>query len=370
MNKPRQSGIELLKIFAILMIILAHSVQTFTNFIDIHSPSSNYRNVLMNLMLYGGQLGNDIFLVCSSFFLLKSSRAKPEKAVNLLLDSQSISILMFLLVTGVAAALSLPLNTQNSLRFYVSQAFPNLFVQVWFVPAYVILYLIHPALNLIIKSINHKIHLCICVVILIIYGLFGYVNDTPFYSQLLAVISIYLCSGYVFTYCSNFCEKLKKNIYFTLGTILAFIIVYVLNNYAGLRFGHQIKYANFSRMLSIFNLCFAIGSFNCFRHLKFKNRIINYISSLTLFIYCIHQNRLIVLHIRPLFVEKTIGFFNNNFLVCSLILFAVVAVVSFILAVIYKETVHRLTAKLSVKIKDFVSKILDKLVAFNNKREN
>ena len=109
---------------------------------------------------------------------------------------------------------------------------------------------------------------------------------------------------------------------------------------------------------------------NCFRHLKFTSKSINYISSLTLFIYCIHQNPLVSSNLRPLFIERIVGYFNNNYLICSLILFAVVAVVSIILAVIYKETVHRLTAKLSVKIKDLVSKILDKLVAFNNKREN
>ncbi len=367
LKKRRNSGIELLKIAAILMICLAHSVQTCGNYVDIHNPSSDVQTVLMNFLLFGGQLGNNIFLVCSSFFLIKSSKAKPEKAVNILLDSQVISIIMFLLVTSFAAVFSISLVTNDPLNYYMSQIFPDLYEKVWFVPAYVFLYLIHPALNLVIKSISQKAHLCVCSVIFIVYGLLGYFIAEPLYSKILALVFIYLCTAYIYTYCNNFADNLRKNVVFTVIILLAFLLVFIVNNYIGFTFGPHIKYDNFSRLLSVFNFCLAIGLLNCFRHLKIQSKFINYISSLSLFIYCIHQHQLVVSFIRPVFIKRISVYLNNNYFLCALFLFVTVAVVSVILSAIYKETFHKLLEKLSFKIKNIVSKILDKVIAFNNR---
>ena len=76
--KKRNSSIELLKVFAIIIIIISHSVpygasySNYDGFIDINVASSNINVVLLAIIRYFGQIGNAIFIICSSWFLVDS----------------------------------------------------------------------------------------------------------------------------------------------------------------------------------------------------------------------------------------------------------------------------------------------------------
>ena len=69
----RESGIELLKVFGILMIILCHVVQTlcsensavpyFDYVIQINMAITNIKLLFIQLLSYSGQFGNWVFLL-------------------------------------------------------------------------------------------------------------------------------------------------------------------------------------------------------------------------------------------------------------------------------------------------------------------
>lgn len=99
-QKTRFSGVELLKVIAIFLICISHAVQTSELFID-YSPTFDPAIVVLKIFRYFGQVGNIIFIISSCYFLfLSKSKTKFEKAINLLLDSCFISIILFAGIFG------------------------------------------------------------------------------------------------------------------------------------------------------------------------------------------------------------------------------------------------------------------------------
>lgn len=83
MENNRESGIELLKILAIAMIVIAHVVQTLGKvepqlsyypteaFINLSKSTMNFEIFILQNMMYLGSLGNSIFLfVLHGFYVI------------------------------------------------------------------------------------------------------------------------------------------------------------------------------------------------------------------------------------------------------------------------------------------------------------
>ena len=66
----RQSGIELLKVVAIILVVLSHVVQTLTSgdaewAIELSGVVGDPFVIILALLRYSGSLGNIIFFTCS-----------------------------------------------------------------------------------------------------------------------------------------------------------------------------------------------------------------------------------------------------------------------------------------------------------------
>lgn len=70
----RNSSIELLKIVAVFLIVLSHSLPVNNSeaewYINIKSATSNVSYISMLFFSYCGQIGNEIFFICSAWFLV------------------------------------------------------------------------------------------------------------------------------------------------------------------------------------------------------------------------------------------------------------------------------------------------------------
>ena len=96
-----------------------------------------------------------------------------------------------------------------------------------------------------------------------------------------------------------------------------------------------------------FIILMIIGVFNIFRTIKMQSKIINYISSLSLFIYIIHENILIRYLVRPAlwdYFYKTFGY--SHIIVLVFIQVFLIFAVSFLLSAIYMHTLHKAIVKL------------------------
>ena len=96
----RDSGIELLKIFAILLIITSHVVQTLGStpsffpahdfVIKIEEASSNPQMLIVSMLRYSGAFGNALFFICSAWFLIDRKRNEKPKALQMIADIKVI----------------------------------------------------------------------------------------------------------------------------------------------------------------------------------------------------------------------------------------------------------------------------------------
>ena len=85
----RDSGIELLKVIAILLIVISHVVQTLSSenpligysdyILDLSCATKEMQLVILMIMRHFGALGNSIFFICSTWFLLDSKIVSVKK---------------------------------------------------------------------------------------------------------------------------------------------------------------------------------------------------------------------------------------------------------------------------------------------------
>ena len=349
MKKTRNSSIELLKIIGMLFIAISHSIPVEENNLNINinivsnNPLMFFLVILRNL----GHIGNLIFIISSAWFLIDSKSTKKDKVINLIIDTFSISI-TFLIVIGL-------LGVKLSLKDIIKQFIPVILGNNWFISCYILLYIIHPFLNIIIRNINQKTYLkfnLLLVLYLIIQFVFGY---RLYCNDFISFIVIYFGVGYIKLYMKKFYTNKKINYIILISSSILYIIALALLNILGLHFNilsNRMLYWN--KINNILFIAIGISLFNIVSAKQFSNKFVNYIASLSLYFYLIHENLLFRRYVRPLFYEKV---FQYGHILLWITLEALTLFVGgIILATIYKETIHKLASKLSIKL----CKIIDK----------
>lgn len=338
MEKTRNSKIELIRLVAMGMIILSHVLPNYGNnmlnsVVDLNKSTTNINIFILMIYKYMGSIGNVLFIICSSYFLTESNNVKMKKIIKMVLETFiiSVSILFIFLISGL----------QISLKDIIKQFFPILFQNNWFIGCYLLFYIIHPFLNLIIDTLDKKKMLLLngslCFLYLGIQFVFSY---KYFFNELTGFIIIYLLVAYQKKYMKNFqCDIKKNKIILIMASIILVIFLFfinVLGNNISL-FDNKILYFNRTSNPIIVLIGFAI--FNLFVAQKdFENKTINYMSSLTIYVYLIHDNYIY----RTYMYEKIFAFIHATFsyrYICLIIppIAAGVGICSFILASIYKK---------------------------------
>lgn len=106
MKKERESGIELYKVIAIFLIVLSHVIQTLTEpnyvlgigegtFINIATATTDLDVLLLALFRICGALGNNMFFICSAWFLVNSKKMSLKKVIRMILDVWIINMIVF-----------------------------------------------------------------------------------------------------------------------------------------------------------------------------------------------------------------------------------------------------------------------------------
>ena len=354
----RKSGIDLLRILAILMICMFHARKTFFEAlfdlgIDFQLTSfSRVTWYVTQIIRPFGSVGNILFMICSAYFLVDNPRARGEKAVHILSDNWLISVLILVvyLICGVSLSSETILN----------QIFPTTYKTNWFVSAYVIFYLLAPIVIVGLKNLSKRAHFGLCIASVIFYGFFSlYDPILPYYSLVLPFFYILNLVAFIKWYIPPKSKRWNFMLFF-FGSIL----------FLGLFFGckwlrrlstffDEIEFASLYSPFLVFPL---IGLFNLFRDMKFSNRAISYLSTCSLFVYVIHENELFRSITREQYYIYMIERFGINYALAFILLCGIgMFLGGFVLAVIYNETFHRLTKKISATIWKGITFLTDQI---------
>jgi len=226
--KQRQSNFELLLIVCMLMVIATHAKLGGTPEIsqaDIQAnPSLSFLWVLINQILV---ICVDVFVMISGWFGIKAS----WKGVGKLLFQV---LFIALLCTLVCAALGVKVLNGMTLACLVGAGY-------WFVPAYLVLYAISPALNMFIEEASQKTYINVLILFFACEFIYGYLFTMGIFDRgfsPMSFVGLYLLAAYIRKY-PNKLTTLSKGWDFAIWfgiTILSVLIFYFGNKYWGIGF--------------------------------------------------------------------------------------------------------------------------------------
>lgn len=345
----RNSGIELLKIFAIFLVVVSHVTQTLTD-LNVYIPFQDYvvnlsrattdiQQLILTMLRYSGMLGNSLFFICSAWFMVDSKTNNKRKILQMLVDIWIISI-------GILVIVLVLRGGHISGKLFLKQLFPTTFGNNWYMTCYLLFCLLYPFLNFILRSMDQRALLRTCVILIILYIGLNYIEAIFFFpSRLILWVTIYFAIAYMKRYLLHSANSLKVNLILLLTGVVGNCGIICVTNFLGLRiefFADQLLHWN--NNCSPFLLLTAIALFNIFRKLYFQSALINYISGLSFLIYIIHENELLRTYYRPMlwnFVYETYGY--GHILMWTLVLVLIVFLFGLCCGFLYKLTFQRVT---------------------------
>ena len=365
-SHTRESGIELLKILAMFLIVMYHVTQAIcyknealdsSYLLDLSQSTNNIQQLILSWMMGWGPQGNIIFFVCSAWFLLDSKRVNKKKILYSIANVWIINV-FFVCIFKLGGWFDI--STKQAIRCL----FPVIFQLNWYITFYLLFYSIHLMLNKVIFALTQKQLLTISITMLFLYFGIDYLLNDDFmaYNELVLFISIYFIIAYMKLYLSKLSNSKKVNIFGLIIGILGTIFLTVLTNILGNHISvFSDKLMHWHDNNSPFMLLIAICLFNLFRQKKFHNNFVNYISSLTLLIYIIHDNVFIGKYVRPsvwIFIHEKLGY--NYVLIEDLCFALILFIVATIISLIYVNIIQKLVYKICDFIYIKISKIYNK----------
>lgn len=359
-RQTRDSGIELLKIFAIFVIVINHTVQSLTNeaynipnngfVIDISRATTNIQCILLLIFRHFGVLGNSVFFICSAWFLLKSKNWNKEKWLFMVIEIWVVSIVIFIITYII-------LHGNISIGIIISSLFPTTFGNNWYMTCYLLFYPIHPILNSIVNMMNQRQLFRSTLVMVFLYVFMNFINCSWFFSSAIILwITIYFAIAYMQKYLMSFVDNIRENIILFIIGVIGFIGIILITDICGLY--SQVlsdKVMRWVNNCNPFLLAMSIAMFNIARNIHFKNRFINYISKLSLLIYIIHENIILRTYFRPAmwnYVYKRFGY--SDVIQWVFIISFIIFIFGILCSILYVLTLQRFVNKVSGKLYEVV----------------
>lgn len=293
-NQPkiRNSSIELLRIIVMVMIVFSHFA--------VHGGFTSSATVItfprlwFNLMVMGGKLGVDVFVIISGYFLIDNDTGffKLRKIAKFWGQVFFYSIVLFI-IGGLAGI------TDMSIKSLVKAFMPISYQAWWFASTYFVLYLLHPFLNKWLRGLSQSLYQRLILLLVVCWSIIPTVTKL-FYegNNLLWFITLYAIAGYIKLYGLN--EKFTTKHYFVFWLICS-VITYsssvVIMLLAGKSESFPLYVTYFFEQEKITTLLTAVSLFMIFATLKLNyHKWINVIASATFGVYLIHDSNLL----RPL----------------------------------------------------------------------
>ena len=280
--KKKNIAIELMRVISMLMIVAYHwQIHACNDGICCSPVSPN--QIFSFLVGSWGTLGVNIFFIISAYFLIKSKNINMEKAF-LLVGKVSIYGTAVVLIAN-----SIGIVPFNIITFIKSVLGVFAF-QYWFISVYVVLYILHPALNSILESSSEQ-YLRISLLTIIISTYFvAFASGNLFLGRLACGLCIYLTIGYLEKYPQrNFLRRYGKIAFpvLFLGILGTEIVLSHLGTNYNPLFHSCIRRLQdtHSPVMFFTSLCM----FYSFVNIQFKeNRVILFLGKMSVGAYMIH----------------------------------------------------------------------------------
>ncbi len=279
-TKVRNSNIELLRVFAMILIIL-HHYALHGGLIEIERAGIN--KAIGAIILIGGKIGVNLFVLITGYFLIES-KLKVKKILKLIGQVLFYTVSFFIIGTII--------NGNYSFEEIKKSFLPITFNTYWFITAYIGIYVLSPFINKFVKSIKQEKLMVLIVILLILFSLIGFVSSSSGYmGNLQWFLLMYIVGAYIRLYDFEFITKKKIKLFSVIGyciLIIGAIISVFISQYSGIFFKLFRKAIN---MNSIVIFIESVLLFLTFKNLEIKaNNVINVFGKYSFGVYLFHDN--------------------------------------------------------------------------------
>lgn len=294
--KERQSNMELLRIFSILLIITFH--YAYKGGFDFGTALSGNMLLVKTCWMFG-ETGVNLFILLTGYFMVTGT-FKWKKLILLLAQ---VFFYHMALIVGYIYVWGPESYTITDLNDVFMTFFPVLANRYWFITAYLILYLLSPYLNKLVHALSQAEHKRLLVISLVLFSVIPTVFGAPYnttetllyYNRLIWMIVIYLIGAYIRLYGVTAIKTPAKAAWLSvaaLGFLVGSVVLFQ-------------KYNGFFATIGIFEpayfwppntipiVCLSVGIFGLFLHLPLPyHPVVNRLASTTLGIYILHDGML------------------------------------------------------------------------------
>lgn len=289
--KRRDSNMELMRIFAMLMIVFVH-VLGLTGLLTTVQPCSKKYWVLW--WLEGlGCVSTNLFVLLGGYYLCTSTMT-VKKVLKLVSQVWFYSVLFYLLMLCLGEAEF----TWDEIRPVI---FPVINTQYWFITSYLGLMLLTPLLNRAIQAMSRRTHFSIVLITVVLFSVIPSIfRRTNFLSVgegycLDWFICLYLIGSYLRKYPIPFGTAFSGLLTWLLGSAVyplsRAVVLWLIEGNAA----KPVDLTWLNMRNSIFALTASLGLFHFFLRLRIPNdsraaRVICRISPLVFGVYLFHMN--------------------------------------------------------------------------------
>lgn len=342
----RESNYELLRIIAIFMVITLHYLNESMGGILKEVAHKSFNYYIAYFIESYSIIAVNLFVIIMGYFQINKNKSNIYKIIKLIVLAYLYGTLFYFF------AIILGEETFN-LKELIIQVNPFLAWGYWFIKTYVVLYLISPYLNKLLKSIKKSEYKILILILTIFFNIWPSffpqaVNSDGGYG-IISFVYLYIIGGYLKLYYENK-KSFKGNLcLYCCSSFIVFI-------FSIIHWGTGWSY-NF-----LFNIISTIYLFLAFSKLNIKSNAINKISTYTFAVYIIHFNKYFIEFIYK-GILKCQNFYQSKYFIFHLILSVIIIFLLSVLIEIIRKQISHVVFKY-IKVDTYIE---SKLKKFNFK---
>lgn len=267
-----------------MLLIIAHHYVVNSGVWEVMNENPLAPNSVF-LYVFGmwGKIGINCFVLITGYFMCKSS-ITVKKFLKLLLEVEFYKLGFYILfvISGYE---------KISVAGLLKAILPITAVEQNFTGCYLIFYLTIPFLNILLKNISEKQHLCLLGLIAFTYVLWGTVLKNVAMNYVTWFICLYFIGSYIRLYPKAIFDKTKLWGVCSCALALICIASVIACLWLGQKINRNAAYYFVTDCNTFLAVCMGVSSFLFFKNLQIKqNRVINMLASSTFGILLIHAN--------------------------------------------------------------------------------
>ena len=284
--KSRDSGLELFRIFLMLLVI-AHHYVVHSGIMDVASDAPfSFASVCVAAIGAWGKTAINGYVLITGYFMCRS-RFKARKFFALLLEAQFYGIILYFVMMGAGYH---GFSWEELLR----AALPFSSLAQNFTGCFLIFYLTIPFLNILISHLGKRMHLLLILLSLGVYCVIGSLSYVSF-SYVGWFIVLYFVASYIRIYPCGFFTKKRWSGLALAGMVLldiASIVIcsLIVQNPQMFPYFHTSPFAMLAEVHMPFAFLTAVFAFLLFKNIHFRNKFVNTVSGATFGVFLIHDS--------------------------------------------------------------------------------